>query len=192
MRARFGVQGKHFDGVEADNVDGYTNPTGFPLTAADQLTYNAWLARTAHALGLSIALKNDLDQARQLEPHFDYALDEQCFQYSGVLEAASVRAAPQGRLRGRVPATDGPRSARRPTATASCRCARISIWTPSVGLLAMVADQLAERRAQPLRVVHRAVAGIDRASDRSLALGELVGVEAQTRGSYRATSTRTP
>ena len=31
---------KGFDGVEFDNVDGYTNPTGFPLTAQDQLNYN--------------------------------------------------------------------------------------------------------------------------------------------------------
>lgn len=73
---------KRFDGVEADNVDGYANDTGFSLTANQQLTYNRWLARTAHRLGLSIALKNDLDQARQLQPLFDYALDEQCFEYS--------------------------------------------------------------------------------------------------------------
>jgi hypothetical protein len=57
-------------------------PTGFPLSGADQLVYNRWLAGAAHALGLSIALKNDVDQARQLQPSFDYALDEQCFQYS--------------------------------------------------------------------------------------------------------------
>ncbi len=83
MRARFALCArKGFDGVEADNVDGYENPTGFPLTGADQLTYNEWLARTAHAFHLSIALKNDVDQTRQLEPHFDYALDEQCFQYT--------------------------------------------------------------------------------------------------------------
>jgi hypothetical protein len=83
MLARFQqCQRKHFDGVEADNVDGYSNHTGFPLTAADQLTYNRWLARTAHRLGLSIALKNDTDQVRQLEPSFDYALDEQCFEYN--------------------------------------------------------------------------------------------------------------
>ncbi len=83
MRARFQLcRHKGFDGVEADNVDGYENGTGFPLTAAEQLTYNRWLARTAHSLGLSIALKNDVDQERQLQPFFDYALDEQCFQYS--------------------------------------------------------------------------------------------------------------
>jgi hypothetical protein len=89
MRARFEqCKRKHFDGVEADNVDGYTNDTGFPLTASEQLTYNKWLARTAHGLGLSIALKNDLDQARALQPYFDYALDEQCFEYS---ECAQLR-----------------------------------------------------------------------------------------------------
>lgn len=32
------------DGVEPDNVDGYTNHNGLGLTAADQLSYNIWLA----------------------------------------------------------------------------------------------------------------------------------------------------
>jgi hypothetical protein len=73
---------KGFDGVEADNVDAYANDSGFPLTARDQLSYNEWLARAAHALGLSIALKNDLDQAAQLQPYFDFELDEQCFEFS--------------------------------------------------------------------------------------------------------------
>ena len=83
MRARFALcRRKGFDGVEADNVDGYENDTGFPLTAGDQLAYNRWLARTAHSFGLSIALKNDLDQVPSLEPYFNYALDEQCFEFS--------------------------------------------------------------------------------------------------------------
>jgi hypothetical protein len=83
MRARMRLCAeKGFDGVEADNVDGYENDTGFPLTSAEQLAYNRWLARTAHSFGLSIALKNDVDQAAALEPDFDFALDEQCFQYS--------------------------------------------------------------------------------------------------------------
>jgi hypothetical protein len=73
---------KGFDGVEPDNVDGYANDTGFPLTAADQLAYNRFLAQAAHARGLSIGLKNDLAQAAQLEPQFDWALNEQCFEYS--------------------------------------------------------------------------------------------------------------
>lgn len=72
---------KGFDSVEFDNVDGYANATGFPLSSMDQLRYNAWLANAAHARGLSAALKNDLDQVPQLLPYFDWALDEQCFQY---------------------------------------------------------------------------------------------------------------
>jgi hypothetical protein len=73
---------KGCDGVEPDNVDGYVNDTGFPLTAADQLVYNRWLADTAHALGLSVGLKNDVDQIVELVDHFDWALNEQCYQYN--------------------------------------------------------------------------------------------------------------
>jgi len=58
---------KGFDSVDADNVDGYTNTTGFPLTAADQLAYNASLRTPrTRGRGLTIALKNDLDQIPQL------------------------------------------------------------------------------------------------------------------------------
>jgi hypothetical protein len=71
-----------FDGVEWDNVDGYTNRTGFPLTSADQLTYNASLANLAHTYGLTVALKNDVEQVSDLAPYFDYAVNEQCQQYS--------------------------------------------------------------------------------------------------------------
>jgi hypothetical protein len=73
---------KGFDGVEFDNVDGYQAPTGFRLTAADQLRFNVWLANHAHRAGLAVALKNDPDQVRTLQPYFDMELDEQCFQYS--------------------------------------------------------------------------------------------------------------
>lgn len=72
---------KGCDGVESDNVDGYANDTGFPLTAADQLAYNIWLADEAHNRDLSIGLKNDLDQIPELLPYFDWALNEQCFAY---------------------------------------------------------------------------------------------------------------
>jgi hypothetical protein len=83
MEARLDLcKTKGFDGVEPDNIDGYTNKTGFPITAADQLAYNRWIADAAHARGLSVALKNDVAQAAELESRFDFALDEQCFQYS--------------------------------------------------------------------------------------------------------------
>jgi hypothetical protein len=70
---------KGFDGVEADNVDAYTSDTGFPLTAADQLRFNRFLADAAHVRGLSIGLKNDLEQAAALQPSFDWAMNEECF-----------------------------------------------------------------------------------------------------------------
>jgi hypothetical protein len=83
MQARMNLcKSKGFDGVEFDNVDGYTNNTGFPLTASDQLNFNTWLANQAHTRGLSVALKNDVDQVTTLLPYFDWSLDEQCFQYA--------------------------------------------------------------------------------------------------------------
>ncbi|ORB24290.1 endo alpha-1,4 polygalactosaminidase [Mycolicibacterium moriokaense] len=69
------------DAVEPDNVDGYTNDTGFDLTAADQLDYNRFLAAEARVRGLSVGLKNDVDQLVDLEPDFDWALNEECFAY---------------------------------------------------------------------------------------------------------------
>ena len=68
--------------VEADNVDGYANDTGFLLTAVQQLEFNRFLAAEAHLRGLSIGLKNDLDQIVQLEPSFDFAVNEQCFEFA--------------------------------------------------------------------------------------------------------------
>ena len=71
-----------FDGVEWDNVDGYTNNTGFPLTASDQINYDASLANLAHQHGLTVALKNDVGQLSGLATYFDYAVNEQCQQYN--------------------------------------------------------------------------------------------------------------
>ena len=73
---------KGCDGVEPDNVDGYANNTGFALIDTDQLTYNKFLSVEAHARGLGIALKNDVAQINELEPYFDFAVNEQCHQYN--------------------------------------------------------------------------------------------------------------
>ena len=73
---------KGCDGVEPDNIDGYANKSGFPLSSADQLTFNTWLAGEAHQRNLSIGLKNDLDQIEQLVGFYDWALNEQCFEYN--------------------------------------------------------------------------------------------------------------
>lgn len=69
------------DGVEPDNVDGYANDNGVRLNATEQLAFNRWLADEAHRRGLSVGLKNDLDQVGALEPWFDWALNEECAVY---------------------------------------------------------------------------------------------------------------
>jgi hypothetical protein len=82
MRDRIAMcRRKGFDAVEPDNIDGYTNESGLPLTADDQLRYNRWLARAAHDEGLSIALKNDPGQVDELVSRYDFAIVEECFQY---------------------------------------------------------------------------------------------------------------
>lgn len=82
MTARLDIAvNKGCDAVEPDNVDGYSNNSGFSLTSADQLSYNRFLAASAHDRGLLIALKNDLDQVEDLVSTFDFAVNEECFEY---------------------------------------------------------------------------------------------------------------
>jgi hypothetical protein len=82
MEARLDLaRQKNCDAIEPDNVDAYQNKSGFNLSYTDQLTYNKWLAEQAHERGLGIALKNNLEQVKDLVDHFDFAINEQCFQY---------------------------------------------------------------------------------------------------------------
>jgi hypothetical protein len=73
---------KRCDGVEPDNMDAYQNGSGFALTADTQLDYNRFIARQARARGLAVGLKNAVDQLATLEPEFDFAVNEQCHQYT--------------------------------------------------------------------------------------------------------------
>jgi len=85
MRSRMALAAsKGCDGVEPDNMDAYTNgsETELNLTYSDQLTYNRWIAEQAHLAGLSVGLKNDVEQLEDLVDDFDWALNEQCFQYN--------------------------------------------------------------------------------------------------------------
>jgi hypothetical protein len=71
-----------FDAIEWDVVDTFEDPhSGFRISARSQLMFNTRLANIAHALGLSVALKNDPSQIADLEPYFDFAIVEECFQY---------------------------------------------------------------------------------------------------------------
>ncbi|WP_461030400.1 endo alpha-1,4 polygalactosaminidase [Streptomyces sparsus] len=79
LAARFDMcRDKGFDAVEPDLQDGYRNRTGFPLTAGDQLVFNRMVAELAHDRGMSVGLKNDLDQIPELVGDFDFAVNEEC------------------------------------------------------------------------------------------------------------------
>ena len=97
MKARLDLaRNRGCDGVEPDNVDAYTNGSGFALTATTQLDYNRFLAAEARAHGLRIGLKNDVDQVATLAPDFDFAVNEQCHQYNecGVYKAFTLTSKP--------------------------------------------------------------------------------------------------
>jgi hypothetical protein len=82
LRARLDLCAqKGFDAVEPDNMDIYTNPTGFPLTYADQLAFARWLADEAHARGLAIGIKNAPDMVADTLELFDFAITEDCYYY---------------------------------------------------------------------------------------------------------------
>ncbi len=72
---------KGFDALEPDNMEIYTNNTGFPLTYDDQFKYALWLADEAHKRGLAIGVKNASDQVKDLVEHFDFAITEDAFYY---------------------------------------------------------------------------------------------------------------
>jgi len=83
MKERLALaQTKKCDAVEADDVDARSNDPGFPITAADQQGFIKALAADAHAKGLGFALKNDLEEIAALLPFVDFAVNEECFQYS--------------------------------------------------------------------------------------------------------------
>jgi endo-alpha-1,4-polygalactosaminidase (GH114 family) len=83
MRARLDLcKSKGFDAVEPDNLEIYTNDTGFPLTYQDQLKYALWLADEAHQRGLAIGQKNASDQVVELVEVYDFAIIEDYFFYN--------------------------------------------------------------------------------------------------------------
>ena len=82
-----------FDGVELDVVNAWeegTAVTGWNISAETQLLYNRKLANMTHRQGLTVALKNDLGQLEQLRPYFDYAVNEQCFEFDECDEGPST------------------------------------------------------------------------------------------------------
>jgi Glycoside-hydrolase family GH114 len=84
MQKRFEMcKSKGFDAAEPDNIEDYAEShTGFTLTAAEQLTYNEWIANEVHALGMAVFQKNDGEQTSTLHAYFDGVMSEECNRYS--------------------------------------------------------------------------------------------------------------
>jgi len=83
MLARLDLcKAKKFDALEPDNMEIYTNDTGFPLTYEDQLKYALWLGDEAHKRGLAIGQKNASNQVADLVNVYDFAITEDYFYYN--------------------------------------------------------------------------------------------------------------
>lgn len=83
MAARMDVcKQKGFDAIDPDNTDGWSQQTGFPITKAHQVTYQRALADAAHARGLAVGLKNNVEQLSAMASFVDFAVNEECNEYS--------------------------------------------------------------------------------------------------------------
>ena len=82
------ARAKHCDAVDPDDVDARSNNPGFPLTAQDQQSFIMRLAQAAHARGLGVGLKNDLEEIDVLLEHVDFSVNEECFEYAECDELA--------------------------------------------------------------------------------------------------------
>ena len=80
MATRFDMcKQKGFDGVEPDNMDVYSDDSGFPLTEQDGVDYANWMATEIHARGMNIGQKNASELAKKLQPTFEWVLTEDCY-----------------------------------------------------------------------------------------------------------------
>jgi len=72
---------KGCDGVDPDNVDGYSNANGVGLTEDNAVDYLTFLADTTHSRGLSIGLKNAGGLVGKTLPIMEWQVNEQCVQF---------------------------------------------------------------------------------------------------------------
>lgn len=68
-----------FDAVEADNLDVYSNDSGFELTDKDTIRYAIALVKIAKSQNLEIVQKNLVELIPELEKMFDFIMVENCF-----------------------------------------------------------------------------------------------------------------
>ncbi|KAF4624594.1 hypothetical protein G7Y89_g13573 [Cudoniella acicularis] len=93
MKARIDTAvSKKCDGLDPDNVDGYSNDNagGFTpgLSQSDSVAFLQTLSTYAHSVGLGIGLKNAGDIVQDTSSFLDWVVNEQCVQYG---ECATFR-----------------------------------------------------------------------------------------------------
>jgi hypothetical protein len=87
---------KGFDGVFVSTLGAYKASSGFALTRGDELDYSIFLARAAHARGLSIGLSGNFELSAQLASEFDFAIAVGCIArgFCAELSPLALRAVP--------------------------------------------------------------------------------------------------
>lgn len=79
MRNRYRIAAaKGCQGIDPDNMNGWSVDTGFPISYENQLVYNRYVSAEARVLGMLAGLKNDNEQASDLIDAVDFAVLEVC------------------------------------------------------------------------------------------------------------------
>ncbi|KAH8656825.1 endo alpha-1,4 polygalactosaminidase precursor [Ilyonectria robusta] len=73
---------KGCDGIDPDNVDGYSNNNGVGLKKADSIDFIKFLSREARKYGLSIGLKNAGEIIPDVIDVVDFQVNEECVKYN--------------------------------------------------------------------------------------------------------------
>jgi len=76
------AQQKGCDGFYHDWAHIFTEDTGFPITAADQIKWNTLFATEGHKRNMSVGLINDLLQVKELVNLYDWGMIESCNVYN--------------------------------------------------------------------------------------------------------------
>jgi hypothetical protein len=93
MRARMDVcRDKGFDVLDADNINGYENDTGFTISSADAVAYVRWLAAEAHSRGMAFSLKNGEALLDEVALDVDMMQSESCYRYGNCKWVAKMTA----------------------------------------------------------------------------------------------------
>ena len=67
------------DGVDLDNVDGFTADTGLGITLEQELEYLKVLANEAHKRNLTVVMNNAIEAIPEVVDYFDLAINELCY-----------------------------------------------------------------------------------------------------------------